>query len=553
MARPFLAPVQLPGDPTADLHAVPRQFVTARTPPPGGNTGQVLRKTSPADFAFAWQDAGLGGVVDCSGMTTAAAINAASAAAPPGSTIWLGPRPAGAELVLEETLVIRPNQRLLGAGGRARLTRLVAGPSFPAGQPLVAAQGYLANATLCDSPVVVAGLDIDCAGKVGSHGLVVFHFWSLFDDLQVHNCTGTGVANVSSAAAILLANRGIDGTTVTENSHSENVLRNIRINASAAGATGILQQSFTSAGNGGAANQDGHLLGCWIAGGGAVGGGRGFEFARAAGWSMRDVHMYGIGDDAARLLACYATDLDGWYIENYGNNDTAADNYAGLQCEFLRGRGSTLSNIKVSSSQSDNPAAGRLTNFHLRAGSGQLNAMVTVVGCHSNLNRTSAPPTRKTQAWRLGESGDTGRSLYIRMAGNLTDPLDGWMSPARFIHPATIVLDEDGTKIPRTVVFSATPSIDPTQEGDRVKMVATADVTALGVSTTGARDGQVLQLTIPASGATRAVTFASAIRTSTGVSRGPYSVPLGQMLRASVEYSADLAAWSLLAAAVTAT
>lgn len=495
--------------------------------------------------------AGTGGIVDCSGMTLASQVNAATFGAPAGSLVWLGPHPSGSELGVDETLVLRPNMRFEGLGGRTRLTRLKATAGFPAGQPLVAAQGYLTNATQCDSPVALVGVDIDCDGKVASDGLVVFHFWSLFEDIQIHNCTGNGT--LSATAAIRIANRGINGTTVTSNSHSENVLRLIRLSGSAAGASGIVQESYTSAGNGGAANQDGHLIGLWVSGGGAVGGGRGLDFARGAGWSMRDVHLYGIGDDGARLFACYATDLDGWYIENYGTNDTAADNYAGLQIEQLRGRGSTLSNIKISSSQADSPAAGTLTNFHIRAGASQLNAMVTMTGCHSNLNRTTAPTSRKTRAWRFGESGDTARSLVVRLAGNLTDPLDGFMSPARFIHPATVTVDEDGTTLVRTHTFSATPSIDPTLEGDRVKMTATADVTAFGVSTTGARDGQVLQLIVPATGATRAITFASAIRTTTGVTRGPYSVAAGQMLRAAVEYSSDLAAWSLTAATVTAT
>src|SRR5690606_25691714 len=121
---------------------------------------------------------GVGGVLDCSGMATASEINAATATAPTGTTVWLGARPSGAELQVDETLILRPSMALVGAGGRERLTRLLATAGFPAGDPVVAAEGYLENATLCDSPVVVRGIDIDCGGKAGSDGLVVFHFWS---------------------------------------------------------------------------------------------------------------------------------------------------------------------------------------------------------------------------------------------------------------------------------------------------------------------------------------------------------------------------------------
>src|SRR5690606_7418971 len=198
-------------------------------------------------------------------------------------------------------------------------------------------------------------------------------------------------------------------TTLFRSSHSENVLRQIRINGSANGATGIVQESFTSDGNNGQANQDGHIQGLWIANDGAVNGGRGLDFARAAGWTFRDVHMYGAGDDAARMYACYATDLDGWYIENYGNNDAQGDNYAGVQMELLSGRGCSLSNVKVTSNQVDQPNAGNLRNLIFRAGVWQT-ACVTIVGCLSGLYSTSAPTCKTTRACRFGGSGDSVRS-----------------------------------------------------------------------------------------------------------------------------------------------
>lgn len=123
----------------------------------------------------------------------------------------------------------------------------------------------------------------------------------------------------------------------------------------------------------------------------------------------------------------------------------------------------------------------------------------------------------------------------------------------------TKFLRDDGTwQVPstlaltRTVAYSATPNIDPTVPGNRINMTATGDITSFAVSTIGALDGQVLQLIVLASAASRNVTFASSLRTTTGVSRGPYTVPSGQILRAAVEYSALTSAWAILAATVTA-
>lgn len=490
----------------------------------------------------------LGGVIDCSEMTLASEVNAATENAPAGSVIWLGARPTGSELQVDETLIIRPSTALVGAGGRERLTRLLVTSEFPAGDPVVAAQGYLNSEDVCDNPVLVRGIDINCDGKVGSDGLVVFHFWSLFDDIQVHNCTGDGT--VSGTAAIRLANRGFDGATVTSNSHSENVLRGIRISASANGATGIVQESFTSEGNNGQANQDGHIQGLWIANSGAVNGGRGMEFARAAGWTMRDVHMYGIGNDAARLSACYATDLDGWYIENYGNNDESGVNYAGVWMQLLQGRGSTLSNVKVTSGQKDSPQAANLRNFHIRPGSGQNNVMVTLVGCHSALNRTTAPTVRRTQAWRFGESGDSGRSMVVRMAGCITDPLDGFMSPARYVHSSTVRVYDDNAQVVRTQSSSSTTTISPTLEGDVVKVTATGNISALSIDTAGARDGQLLNVAVVAGGSQRSLALDSSVKVLDGLDTS-FTIPANQLWRGAFRYWADLSAWVLEAAGVT--
>lgn len=514
--------------------------------PTGGTAGQVLSKTGTPDHEMAWANlsVGIGGIVDCSAMTTVAAINAASAAAPAGSIIWLGPRPSGAELIAETTLILRPNQKILGAGGRSRLTRILAGAAFPAGQPLVAASGYMTNGASADSPANIEGVDIDCASKVGSHGLVVYNFWSHFEDIQVHNAAGNGTLN--SAAGLLITDRAINGTTTSNNSHSENTFKQIRCNAFTAGASAVVQQSFN-----GASNQDGHLIECWFAGI----NGRGLDFVRTAGWTLADIHMYGIGDDAAKLLACFATDVTGFYVEGYGGNDVAADNYHGLQMEFLTTRASTLNNVKISSNQPDNPAAARFANYYLRAGSGQTRAQVTITGCSSVTSRTTAPTAAKSQAWRLGESGDTARMLYIEWAGNQTDPSGYWMNPTRFIHATTVTMREAATTLSptRVVAYSATPSIDPVIDGNNINITATGDITSLAVPTTSAVDRQVIRIAVLGSGATRAVTFAAAIRTSTGLTRGPFSIASGQVLLAAVEYSALISAWVLTAATISAT
>lgn len=545
MARRFDAEITLPGNPVGTLGATPKQYVDGRTPPTGGGTGQVLTKTGVGDHAMTWANVvgGVGGILDLSGLTSVSQINAQTATAPLGTVVWLGFHGAGNEILLDETLIRRPNLKILGPGGRPRLCRLKATVAFPAGQPAVASEGYLLNGISADSPSNVQGLDIDCDSKAGSHAMVHYGFWSHTEDIQFHNVAGTGT--LSSAAGLYITDRGINGTTVSNNSHSENTFKQIRCNAFTAGASGIVQESFN-----GNSNQDGHLIEVFIAG---VNTGRGMQFARAAGWTMRDIHMYGIGDDGARLLACYATDLDGFYIEGYGSLDGAADNYNGLQMEFLSVRGSTLSNVKISSNQPDSPAGGRFTNFHLRAGASQTRASVSLTGCHSNMARSVAPTVAKTQAWRFGEAGDTGRMLEVEMSACYTDSAPWFAAPSTFLHPATVTLSRARTDRVRVQTFSATPVIDPLLEGEFVDLTATADITSLGISTTGARNRQSIEVVVLASAGAWNVTVASAIRISTGLTRGPYAVDSGQVLTLLFKYSTLINAWTLWAASESIT
>lgn len=134
-------------------------------------------------------------------------------------------------------------------------------------------------------------------------------------------------------------------------------------------------------------------------------------------------------------------------------------------------------------------------------------------------------------------------------------------TPTAHVHAAADVTSGtvDAARLPvvlspvRTVSFSATPTVDPTVSGTNVSITATGDITALAVSTTGAVNRQGLEIVVLGSGATRAVTFASAIRTSTGITRGPHSIASGQVGIFLVRYYSLVSAWVLVAATVSAT
>ena len=175
-----------------------------------------------------------------------------------------------------------------------------------------------------------------------------------------------------------------------------------------------------------------------------------------------------------------------------------------------------------------------------------------------------------------GTAADTADNLAVGTDGQVlaadSDATTGlaWVDANDHTHEVTdlnITGTPDGTKflrddgtwaapstlaLTRTVAYASSLTIDPTTPGNRINITATGDISSLAVSGTGALDGQVLQLIILASAASRSVTFASSLRTTTGISRGPYTVPSGQILRAAVEYSTLTSAWAILAVTVTA-
>mgnify|MGYP006188521723 CR=1 FL=1 len=105
----------------------------------------------------------------------------------------------------------------------------------------------------------------------------------------------------------------------------------------------------------------------------------------------------------------------------------------------------------------------------------------------------------------------------------------------------------------RAVAYSATPTVDPTVSGTNVSITATGNITTLAVSTTGAVNRQALEIAVLGSGGARTVTFATAIRTSTGITRGPHTIASGEVGIFLVRYYSLVSAWVLVAATVSAT
>lgn len=488
------------------------------------------------------------------------AIQAAIDDTPDGGVVWLG----SGTFLISSTLVLRPRRAYVGAGGRSMLTTILAAPGL-AGKPMLAAEGWVNNAGSADNPIIVKGLHLDGAGVTGCHGLVVYNFWSHVEDVMVGHLDG------DDTWGILATDMGSDGQTVTNNSHSENTFVRARFYDFTNGASGFRAES-----NNGISNQDGHLTDSFF---GNIPG-YGIQITRAAGWTIENNHLYTIGYDAINLGNCYATKVIGNYVEDFGGQDASNPGpptfgyYNGIALTtVLDTRASIVANNTVSSLQPDEPEGNRFTCYYARAGAGQEKANIVFVGNSAVFARNdypggnSGPAVKRTVGVMLGESGDTGRMLHVRWAGNQFDQANlSWFQETSIVDFDTVhviqdaPLDPDTFRLPEAYLprrfgeistgsGSGTVSLDFATVGNLINYTATGNVTFNAPS--NPVDRAVIRFAVLASGGDRDVTFANTYLLSTGLSSRTFTVPSGQVLLAAAEYSELAGAWILTAATIS--
>lgn len=430
-----------------------------------GDTGAQgpVGPQGPAGLPIGIADVKAYGAVGDGVTDDTAAIQAAINASAAGFTVWF---PGGTYRV-SSTIRLAPRRRYVGAGGRAGLSTIKAAAGLTGGA-VMAAVGWYNNATLCDEPIVVDGLQIDGSSVAGAHGLVIYNFWSRVHDVQVINISG------AAAAAILATDVGRNGTTVTTNSHSENTFERIRISGTTNYADGFRQVS-----NNGISNQDGHLVDSFF----ADVAGHAVRMGRAAGWTIENNHFYGIGLCAMFLVSCYATKVIGNYIEDFGRSNSASDStggyYAGISFEtVLNDRASVLANNTVSVVQYGT-AGNRWVCYALRAGSGQTRARIVMTGNTATWAGTP-PATNKSWAYKFGEGGDSGRTLFVESAANQIDTSTAWQT-TRFIHTATVQMSDPALP----VLFQIRNGANTTQTGAANAAVAVPWQNNVDVDTDG--------------------------------------------------------------------
>lgn len=256
------------------------------------------------------------------------ALNACIAAAATGSTIFFPP----GTYVISAPIVMKDGCRYLGAGrSTSAASRIlqknsanITGPNGRTG--LFVSAAFANDAATCSQPVQIEGLAFDGNkdnnGSSNASGVLLNGYWSKITDCYFVNHRYAGV---------LLTDYTNDGTYVS-NSCSENRLTDLKI-------VGCLSSGIEQESGNGNSNLDGFITDCYI-----TEVGDGIYMSKAAGWSIRRNHIYGVQFSGIHLGKCYATSVTESYIEDFGSENTANGYYKGIDLEILAGWPSFITN-----------------------------------------------------------------------------------------------------------------------------------------------------------------------------------------------------------------
>ncbi len=230
--------------------------------------------------------------------------------------------------LVNQTIVLKGGRSYLGdirTDGSATQIRQANGANLPA---VLASDSWDNNTAWVGEPIRIAHLQVDgnkANNASGTVGIMVRSWLAVIEDV--------GVAKTSG-----------DGIRITNLSKNNTALTSSMVN-------GRISNVFIEDVNGSGINvvdtgnsiTDWDVIDTWI----GTTGWHGIYLANAAGWKVRGNHLYNIGRDAIYANRCWATTIDGNYIEDFGNAGASAANY-GIACAMTTGNiASTIIGNKV--------------------------------------------------------------------------------------------------------------------------------------------------------------------------------------------------------------
>jgi hypothetical protein len=225
--------------------------------------------------------------------------------------------------LLNATVVLLGDRTYEGDSRTGTVLRQASGSNLPA---LLASDSWNDDWTYTGDPIRIAQLTLDGNSSANSstNALVIRSWLTVIEDLQVENAPADGIQVTS------LSKNGSSLQSSQVNGHIGNVF------VTNSGSVGI---HVVDPGN---SVTDWSLLDSWVANSGQSA----IYMDNAAGWTVRGNHVYGIQQHAIFANSCWATSIDGNYIEDFGGSG-GSNTWYGIACTVGGGAASVISGNKV--------------------------------------------------------------------------------------------------------------------------------------------------------------------------------------------------------------
>jgi hypothetical protein len=290
--------------------------------------------------------------------------------------------------LIDGTIVLDGDRTYQGDSRTGTIIRQAAGSNLAA---MLASDSWASDSHYTGDPIRIAHLTLDGNSSVnsGTTNLIIRSWLTTLEDLQIEYAPADGlqITNLSKNK-IPLKNSQVNG-------HISNLF------VTNSGADGIhivdTRNSLT----------DWSLLDSWV----AISGASAIYMDNAAGWTVRGNHVYGVKQDAIFAKNCWATSIDGNYVEGFGADGNST--WYGIACTVNGVPGATvISNNKVFMFAKE-PSSGSFVYI----GIPQVNYGIGEVNVEGNVIHGAGTDSDIGLSYQLGG----GNGLNIISSGNNVD------------------------------------------------------------------------------------------------------------------------------------
>jgi hypothetical protein len=264
--------------------------------------------------------------------------------------------------LINDTIILFGDRSYIGDSRTGTTITQASGSNLPA---MLASDSWNCDTQKCyptstGDPIRIAHLTLNgnSQNNHNTNALVIRSWLTVIEDLQIEYAPGDGIQ---------ITNLNKNGVPL-ENTQVNGRISNVFVQYS--GGNGI---HIVDTGNGtttGNSVTDWDLLDSWI----GYSGQSAIYMDNAAGWKIRGNHLYGVKQHGIFANRCYATAIDGNYIEDFGDSGEGQTWY-GIACTVQGGAASVITGNKVFMLQTE-PSSGEFIYIavpQVNYGTGEIN------------------------------------------------------------------------------------------------------------------------------------------------------------------------------------